>query len=118
MRTKSLLVWGLGLSALACQFATIMSLRIYAAFYAWPHLLAAALAVVLIYLSVMVLLWAERWPHRWNRYAPLYLINAAIGLFVPGITEESQFSFAVVGMLPMLLISGMWLVKRYWTVRV
>ncbi|EIW6162749.1 hypothetical protein MF451_003746 [Salmonella enterica subsp. enterica serovar Saintpaul] len=118
MRLKCALVWLLGIAALLCQFVTVMALRDYAAFYGLPRMLSSVIAVMLVYISVMVLRWAERKPHRWWRYAPFYLVFAFIGLFVPAVADEQQLAFAIVGMMPLVLMSGMWAVKRYWTIRV
>ncbi|HHA3594062.1 TPA: hypothetical protein ACODIZ_003588 [Salmonella enterica subsp. enterica serovar Newport] len=117
MRAKQFAVWLLCVAALACQVALILSLRLYAAFYQISHGIASVVAVVLVYVSVVVLLRAEKRPHRWYRYAPLYLFYGVIGLFVPNVEGNEQLAFGFVGILPLVFMALMWAVKRYWTIK-
>lgn len=116
MKTKSFICWLLSLGALSCAFSTVMVFKTYGMFYELPPMLLSILAVIMVYLCVMVALWADRWPHRWRRYIGLYVVLGLVGMYVPALPHVAQIKAAFVGFMPLVLMCAMWLVKRYWTI--
>ncbi|EDY2030100.1 hypothetical protein GTB64_004542 [Salmonella enterica] len=114
---KGVWVWSLGCLVLVFALADVFMLKDYAAFYHLPPMLTSALAVVLVFLNATVLLWSERYPHRWKRYIPFWLALFVLGLFVPGVSFDNQLTDALTGAMPVLLMICIWLIKRYVTVR-
>ncbi|EKK5568047.1 hypothetical protein PN823_004467 [Enterobacter hormaechei] len=118
MKTKTVIVWSLSIAALMCSFGAAELIEVYAQAYGLPDLTQRLIGIPLSLSACFVMLYSERYPHRWRRYIGFWMLLAVIGLFAPHFNSLDAICYAVIGCAPLVLICAMWLVKRYWTIRV
>lgn len=118
MKTKTIIVWSLSTLGLVASFGASEILKCYVDFYAPLDLPLRLASIALYFASCFVVIYAEHYPHRWPRYIGFFILLALIGLFAPHRNSLDAMCYSLIGCAPLVLISAMWLVKRYWTIKV
>ncbi|EJG5415708.1 hypothetical protein NAD41_002347 [Salmonella enterica] len=118
MKTKRSIVAVLTVAAAgACLMAGGM-LQNYSAYYldttipgVWLGMLLGALAWYVLFLSVHN-------HHKWRSYVPFWLFLVLVGVMCPyNHSTTGAAVYPLFGLMPLMLVSAIWLVKRFWTIR-
>ena len=112
---KHLVVSGLvGAAILSCVSASMLvAARIMVGDDAPP--LVVAMAIIILPVMLGFLSCSVRKHHLWRQFLPVWVLVAVIGFTFP--QDYSFWPNVWLGLAPLLLVSAIWLIKRYWTIK-
>ncbi|EAB4417348.1 hypothetical protein D7B12_18120 [Salmonella enterica] len=118
MNVKKYTIWGLSLLLQVIIFSVTQIVKVYGAFYHYPADISALVGISLYAAASMIAMKAEKDFFHWRHYIAFWVLIAMLGLFAPHADMDEAIAYGILGIMPLLLISAIWYIKRHWSIKV